>query len=225
MPSTDTRVGVLKQTRTFVRWLAKRGYLKTENLLDGIGVGKRKRGKPQLAGEDESKKFVAKALELAGQGDTGAIAAAMALLMGMRASEIADRTVRELDAGGSVLIISHAKTDARIRRLRVPAVLQPYLLALAKEKAGTEKLFGPGVNRHWVLRAVAKTCKAAGVSAVTPHGLRGTHATLAVGAGVSGLAVAASLGHESLEGVTARHYASPDAVSGARIDRVADALN
>ena len=145
--------------------------------------------------------------------------------MGMRASEIADRTVRELDAGGSVLIISHAKTDAGIRRLRVPAVLQPHLLALAKDKTGTEKLFGPGTNRHWVLRAVAKTCKAAGVSAVTPHGLRGTHATLAVGAGVSGLAVAASLGHESFEGVTARHYASPDAVSGARIDRVADALN
>jgi len=50
------------------------------------------------------------------------------------------------------------------------------------------------------------------VPAVTPHGRRGTHATLAVGAGITGDAVAASLGHENFA-VTAAHYARPEAVS------------
>lgn len=56
-----------------------------------------------------------------------------------------------------------------------------------------------------------------------PHGLRGTHGRLAVEAGISGDVVAASLGHESFE-VTEQHYAGSDAVTGARIDRVASAL-
>jgi hypothetical protein len=54
-------------------------------------LGKRRRGKPQLT-TDEARKFLATALELAAE-DEGAIAAAMALLMGMRASEIVARTV------------------------------------------------------------------------------------------------------------------------------------
>jgi len=102
-------------------------------------------------------------------------------------------------------------------------VLQPLLQRLANGKASGDQLFGVGVNRHWVLRMVARVCKIAGVPAVTPHGLRGTHATLAVGAGISGDAVAASLGHESFA-VTASHYAQPEAVSGARLARVADTL-
>ena len=52
---------------------------------------------------------------------------------------------------------------------------------------------------------------------------RSTDATLAVGAGISGEAVAASLGHESFA-VTAAHYAQPEAVSGAKAAKVADIL-
>jgi integrase len=105
----------------------------------------------------------------------------------------------------------------------VPALLQPLLQALASGKRPGARLFGAGVNRHWVLRSVARVCQLAGVPAVTPHGLRGTHATLAVGAGISGDAVAASLGHESFA-VTAVHYARPEAVSGAKAAKVADTL-
>lgn len=82
---------------------------------------------------------------------------------------------------------------------------------------------GASASRHWVLRSVARVCTMAGVPAVTPHGLRGTHATLAVGVGISGEAVAASLGHESFA-VTAAHYAQPEAVSGAKAAKVADIL-
>jgi len=225
LPSVDTQVGVLKQTRTFVRWLAKGGYLKTDGLLTDIEVtGTRKQGQPQFTGLDESRRFLTKTLELARAGNKGAIAAATALLLGMRASEIADRTVRELDDGGKILVITSAKTGAGIRRLQVPAVLQPLLVALAKDKAPTDKLFGTEANRHWVLRAVVNCCKAAAVPVLTPHGLRGTHATLAVAAGMSGPLVASSPGHETFA-ITARQYAAEDSVTGVRIDRVADALN
>jgi len=59
---------------------------------------------------------------------------------------------------------------------------------------------------------------------VPAHGLRGTHARLAVEAGISGDVMAASLAHESFA-VTAAHYAGTDAVADAAADRVARALN
>lgn len=223
--AVDTNANTLNQARTFMRWCSGKGWLKNSNLLDGIEVlGKRRKGKPQLS-EDESRRFLTVALQLGRTGDRGATAAATALLLGMRASEIADRIVRDLDGGGRILAITSAKTEAGVRRLRVPGVLQPLLQGLAAGKESGDRLLGPDANRHWVLRAVARICKAAKVPVVTTHGLRGTHATLAVDAGITGGAVAASLGHESFEGVTVRHYASADSVAGARADRVADALN
>jgi hypothetical protein len=59
---------------------------------------------------------------------------------------------------------------------------------------------------------------------VGPHGLRGTHATLAVEAGVTGDVVAAALGHESFA-VTAGHYASAESVTSARTRKVEAALS
>jgi integrase len=90
---------------------------------------------------------------------------------------------------------------------------------LADGKQSTDRLFGDQ-NRHWVLRAVRRLCKEAAVPA---HGLRGTHARLAVEAGTSGDVVARNLGHESF-GVTTDHDAGQDAVADAATDRVANAL-
>jgi integrase len=222
-PAVNTRVGVLVQAKTFLRWCASKGWAQ-EGLLGGIEVlGERKRGKPQFVGKDESRKFLAKALELGAEGDAGAIAGATALLLGMRASEITDRTVRELDDDGKVLVITSAKTRAGIRRLEVPEVLRPLLAGLAKGKEPTDKIFGPKAERYWVLRAVNRVCKLASVTIITAHGLRGTHASLAVGAGISGPAVAASLGHETF-GVTSRHYATAESVAGAAADRFQAAI-
>jgi hypothetical protein len=54
-------------------------------------LGKRRKGKPQLT-EDESRAYLSCALEKARAGDVGAAAAACALLLGMRAGEIAERS-------------------------------------------------------------------------------------------------------------------------------------
>jgi integrase len=66
---------------------------------------------------------------------------------------------------------------------------------------------------------VQRICKAAGVPTVPAHGLRGTHATLAVCAGATSHLVAAALGHESFT-ATARHYAKTEAIEGALQERV-----
>ena len=220
--AVDTNLNTLNQAKTFLRWIFKKQWIKADNLLDGIEVlGTRRKGKPQLT-EDESRRFLSVALEQAAAGDVSAVAAACALLLGMRATEIAHRIVRDLDAGGTKLHVTQAKTEAGIRTMKVPAVLQPLLQKLAHGKAAADRLFG-NVGRHWIYRHVRRLCRLAGVPEVSPHGLRGTHSRLAVEAGMSGDVVAASLGHESFA-VTEQHYAGSDAVAGARIDRVASAL-
>jgi integrase len=213
--SVDSKRNILNQAKTFLKWCRAKGHARINALEHVQGMGKRRRGKPQLT-IDEARKFLAKAMEWADAGDDGATAAAMALLMGMRGSEICERIVRNLDDDGRILWITDAKTQAGIRRLQVPEPLHPLLQRLATNRKPTDRLFGADANRHWVLRQVHRICKAAGVPLVPAHGLRGTHATLAVSAGATGDVVAKALGHESFEGVTARHYAKPDAVAGAR---------
>ncbi len=68
-----------------------------------------------------------------------------------------------------------------------------------------------------------RICCLAKTQIVNPHGLRGTHATLAIQAGITGDAVARALGHESFA-VTAGHYAKPEAVLGARTELVETSL-
>jgi integrase len=215
--AVDSRRNILAEAKTFLRWCRGRGWTRINALEHVQGLGRRRRGKPQLT-VDEARKFLAKALELA-ERDDGAIAAAMALLMGMRASEIVERTIRDLDDEGRLLWITDAKTQAGVRRLEIPPQLQGQLQRLTCGKASSDRLFARHADRHWVLRSVHRICKAAGVPRVPSHGLRGTHATLAVGAGATSHLVAAALGHESFA-TTARHYARAEAIEGAQQERV-----
>jgi integrase len=99
----------------------------------------------------------------------------MAILMGIRASEITNRIVREVDDGGRVLWISRAKTPKGNRHLKVPTVLQRRLLALCARREPDERLFGEGRDRHWVYYHVQRICRLAKVPAVCTQGLRETH--------------------------------------------------
>jgi hypothetical protein len=184
------------------------------NPLDGIeGKGKRRHGKPQLR-IDEARKWMAKAVELSDQGDEGAVAAMMALLLGMRASEITSRVVRDLDDDGRLLWIPDAKTEAGKRTLHVPDVLRPHLQALVAGQLPGGRLFGHHW-RDWPREQVQRICELAGVPKVSAHGMRGLHSTLAMEAGVTGAVVAASLGHEKIT-TTIRSYAKAEAVAAAQ---------
>ena len=139
-------------------------------------------GKPQLR-IDEARRWQAKALEFADQGEAGAVAAMMSLVMGMRASEIVSRVVRDLDDDGRLLWIPETKTEAGRRTLPVPEFLQPYLRQIAKGKGPADSLFGRHW-RDWPREWVQRICRAAKVPVVTAHGMRGLHGTLAVERGL-----------------------------------------
>jgi integrase len=132
---------------------------------------------------DEAKKLVTWCL--ARPTDAGAVATLAAYWLGVRATELTSSTVRDLDAGATLLDITDAKTEAGDRTLRLPCKLQPLVKALADGKQPGDFLFGD-VDRHWLLRQVRRCCEGAGVPVVSPHGLRGSHAKHAREVGVSG---------------------------------------
>ena len=94
-------------------------------------------GKRQLR-LDEARSFADTALRMwTEKRDPLALAAACTLFMGLRASEILERSVRDLDAGGMVLVIEGGKSKNAARSPRVPAVLRPHLLDLARAQLGS----------------------------------------------------------------------------------------
>lgn len=198
-PSTDTLLGELVAAQGWSAWCVKQGWLRTDPFAGLTVEGARARGKAQLR-IDEARRFVAVAIE---EGTAAGLAAAMALMMGMRASEITGRAVRDLDDGGRVLWIERAKTRRGDRHLEVPEVLRGPLLELAGCRKGTEPLFGD-VDRHWLGYHVRRLCAVAKVPEVCPHGLRGTQASISVLAAPVEH-VAAALGQTG-PAVTRRHY-------------------
>ena len=216
--AVDTHRGTLSEARTFLGWCVKRGWLQENPLAKVEGVGRRKAGKLQLT-IDEARTFTDKALALAGKrkGDLGALAATLPLLTGMRASEITNLQRRDLDDGGAILWVQEGKTEAARRRFVVPDVIRPLLLKRAKRLLPDDLLFG-NHWRDWPRENVQRICKLAGVPEVTAHGLRGTHATLAEGAGATGVLVAQALGHEHVS-TTHKHYTLPGAVKQATQER------
>jgi integrase len=150
------------------------------------------------------------------------VAAMMSLLMGMRATEIISRIVRDLDDEGRLLWIPETKTEAGKRTLPVPEVLQPYLRRIGEGKGPTDSLFRQHW-RDWPREWVQRICKAAKVPEVTAHGMRGLHGTLAVERGATTHVVAQALGHES-ETTSRESYISREAITGADQRRVLTVL-
>lgn len=230
-PAADTHRNVLAQAKSFLVWCVKQGWLSENPLADVEGIGKRRpRGKSLgKAGNElrvkQARAWYGKALELAGEGDQGAIAALVALLLGMRASEIVSRRVGDLDedaAPGDLLWIPCAKTPAGRRTLEVPDVLRPLLDACATGKGADRHLFEcqrpheiakpKPHGRDWVIDQVHRICDLSKVPRVTAHAMRGLLATLTAERGLAGHLIAATLGHED-ERTTMRAYAAPGAAA------------
>ena len=218
----------LDYLKTFFGWAVKRSYVTRSPFADVRPAGKPNRGKLQLRIE-EAHRFIKVALQrFTMEQEPLALATLVALYMGLRASEILKRQVRDLDANGQVLWIDFGKTRNARRHLSVPEVLQPYLLQLCKGKGKEDYLFAAHTftkppHRQALWEEVRSICHRAEVPTVCPHSLRGLYATLAVESGAVSAAVAASLGHGSFS-MTERHYASPGSVMNARTARVASLL-
>jgi integrase len=97
-------------------------------------VGKPNAGKTQLRIE-EARRFVQVALtDYETRHKPMALAAVMALTMGLRASEILKRKVRDLDDDCGILWIDHGKTRNAKRHLRIPEFIRPHLRKLIESQ-------------------------------------------------------------------------------------------
>jgi integrase len=209
--AVDTHRNALAAAKMFGRWCVERGWIRTSPVEGVKPIGQRNRGKKQLR-IDEARKLVDLCIAKANAGNDAAVGVLTALLMGMRASEVTDRVVRDLDDEGRLLWIEVGKTKRSRRTLEVPAVLRPYLLALAKDRGPDEQLItrektprGKRRDRQWLYHWVGAFCDEAKIPEVCVHSLRGLHATLATEAGMSSHVVANALGHSSPV-VTQAHY-------------------
>lgn len=226
--SVTTHRAQLRDARRLFRWAVRKGLVASNPFAEVEGIGRKNVGKRQLR-LDEARAFANTALRMwTEQRDPLALAAACALFMGLRASEVIHRNVRDLDAGGTLLVIESGKTKNATRSPKVPAVLRPLLLDLARGREPDELLF-PGTRGQRRLvpalyKKVHQICRLAGVPIVCTHALRGCNATFAIEAGATCEAVARSLGHGSFE-VTKRHYAKADAIGNAQSAALASALN
>lgn len=235
----ETHRNALVAAKAFGAWCVAQKWIRSNPVAEVKPIGPRKRGQQQLR-IDEARKLVDLCLQLADENHAGAIAVLTALMLGLRASEVTDRVVRDLDDDGHLLWVPFGKTQRSRRTLEVPELLRPYLRKLAEGRKPDERLFDVGDtfysreraekaagsvprDRHWLWRQVQLICDKAGVDRVSAHSLRGLHSTLATEAGATAHLVASALGHTSTQ-VTEMHYIDPAATRRAKTRKVVDKL-
>ena len=224
--AVDTHRNALVAAKTFGGWCVKQDWIATSPIANVEPIGQRNRGKKQLR-IDEARKLVDVCIREANEGDEAAVGTLTAFLLGLRASEVTVRVVRDLDDNGRLLWIEFGKTKRSRRALEVPALLRPYLLALAKDRPADAQLIsrtlslrtGKKRDRYWLLRHVERLCGDAGVPIVCTQSLRGLHASVATDAGATSHVVASALGHSS-PAVTHAHYIDSATARRARTRRV-----
>lgn len=213
--AADTHRNALIEARSFFAWMVEREWIASNPLEEVKGQGKRRHGKVQLR-VDEARRFDRLALERARDlrhpGSDGACAALIALYMGLRASEIINLRVRDVDDRGTLLWIEDdggdtLKTEKARRKVEIPDPIREALLLRTRGHGGDALLFpaelvvdgkhviGPH-DRGWPRKQIGKLCAAVGVPRVTAHGMRNVVPTLSADRGVIGRVVAEALGHE-----------------------------
>lgn len=181
-----THRNMLAEAKTFLRWCMGKRYMGT-NPMEGIrGKGRVSKGKKQLR-IDEARLWKRRAHIEAGAGEEGAVAAMLTLFLGLRASEVVRRKVRDLDDNGTKLVIEDAKTPGSNGTFDVPEEVREYLKALTVGKPPTASLWNDKHDRNWPRKWVKKICVRAGVPEVTAHGMRGLFMTLALVQGLGAL--------------------------------------
>jgi len=220
--SAATHRGELSQVKTFLNFLVERGHLRANPAAKVKPIGKKNKGKKQLR-TFEAKMFLTRALGLADEGDEGGFACATVLLLGLRSSEILRRVVRDVDPVTHELYVEDAKTEAGNRRVEIPDLLWPYFKKRIEGREQTEVLLPSWSHdgcrrRSWLRKRTKEICRDVGVPEICPHGLRGTHSSVAQAAGTSAHIVAQSLGHADIR-TTIENYTAPGIVEEQRRKR------
>lgn len=210
--SADTHRNELAEVKTFFRWCVKGGLIGANPAADIEPVGRRKAGpgKDKLR-IDEARRWLEVASELAVR-EPGATAAMVSLLMGLRATEIIERTARDVDDDGRLLWIPCSKTPNGVRAVDIPGLwgIRDRLVEL-RDRAETpwSLLFGHHW-RDWPRKNVQRICRLAEVPLVTAHGMRALWGELAIESGAVAAMVAQKLGHGNIN-VNRKSYAGEEA--------------
>lgn len=217
--AVDSHRNALAAGKSWGRFCVKRGWLRSDPFAEVDGMGRRKKGKPQLR-VDEARKLTDYLLAACSPAPRYEPAAVLAvLLLGTRASELVERDVRDLDDDGQLLWIPDSKTESGKRTLEVPSLLRPLLLALAKDRIGAAPLLldedGERPTRFWMGYWCRRYCKLAGVPDITPQGFRGTHGSIARRGGATGHIVQEQLGHASVAMTEGGAYVQRSAIDAA----------
>ncbi len=170
--AVNTHRGELVIAGMFVEWCIRQGWLASNPIREVEPEGEKKAGKIVLR-LDDSRTFLETALN---EGSAEGLACAIVLVLGLRASELCDRVVGDVNLRPVLLEVPRSKTRAGIRTLCVPAPLSQRLTAHVEGRDRSEPLFS-GFTRYALHYHVARLCKLAKVPVVCPHGLRGSAAT------------------------------------------------
>jgi integrase len=200
----DTHHAELAVASAMFTWCVRKGWLSANPFAAIEPVGRKTQRTARLR-IDELRKLERAALgELTREG----LAVAMAALMGLRATELTARVVRDVDDGGRLLWLDTAKTEASEGSVIVPPRLRARVAKLVAGRAPDERLFGD-VDRHWLGYHVRRLCALAEVPIVSPHALRRTWAS--IGAESRSVDVLSrAMGHTSAA-ITRRHYIAGNA--------------
>lgn len=198
-PAAASQRLYLKLSRALFSWAVQQGLCRGNPFADVKPVGDLRPCKPQL-GVDEARRFLDAALAYFVQThDALALAAATALLLGLRTREVLSRTVGDLNDAAQFLQIERGRSPKEARRWDVPTVLRSHLLTLAAGRAVEEPLFGRNrqggaLSRQALHTLVRRLCQRADVPMVCIDSLRGLFAVLGPQSGTVPHAVAARLG-------------------------------
>jgi integrase len=222
-----THQNLLIQARSWLRWCKKKGWIR-ENPLDEVESlgGTPNKGKDQHT-INEAKKLNAwlrwRALRL----DHAAIGCLMLQGMALRSGDVCKRIVRDVDANGTVLLMSGGKTPKSNRPRHVPVFLQPLLREIVRGRDLTAALFpnddGTHHTKSWLKAAMKRFCRDAGVRYVCPHSLKGTAATVAKIVGKTAEETMEFLSHEDVR-THQEHYEDTDAVLAAQAAKLDDIM-
>jgi integrase len=218
--AVDTHHNSHREATQLCAWLIKVGWMSSNPFAAVEKIGRKKQGRPQLTA-NEARAFAAIAVPFAEDGDVAALGGMLCLLLGLGNSEVINRVGRDVDDEGKLLWVPFGKTKARRRVVEVPPLLREALRRRLDAIDGHERLIP--YEKCAFTRAVNRILRLAGVPTVGTHGLRATHASLAIEAGATSHMVAKTLGHASPR-MTEQHYIRPEVTASASARRAGAAL-
>lgn len=216
-PSVREHRNALAAAKDFTAWCTFERLIPKDPFKEVKPVGLPAAGKEKLT-PDEANRFMDVACDFIRQGDVGAVGGLLALVVALRATEITSLTPRHIDADCTVVRVIRGKTRKSTRALKIPVdmdvglLLSQALKSLREGKASDELVFpserGGQRSRNWPRAQAQRICRAAKVTVVGAHGLRGTHLSMAEEEGTTPEMMLRSAGHTS-RGVQSTAYLAP----------------